>query len=461
MTEKVLERAARLPQGNATWHATARRAPAWITPKNKPPYRPYVILVLDAQSDRIRQTKMEDDRPTPEVVLAALADAMQKPVLASGKPVRPARIVLDDAELARALTPRLAEIGVRCDHQATLPLVSSVLRDMEAHMNRAEPRPGLLSVPGATLPLVEELFAAAAEFYRLAPWRWMDNLAALEVHYPADGPARYAAIMGFGGEVFGLVVYPSLDDLRIQISDLKPEQIFKKMTAISINFDEPMALSFDDLDALEKYNWPVAAAEAYPQVIKATPPGKVGVPTAAEIALLAAALRVIPDFVTRHLRADRGAPRPAAATYPLTNVHGGQQIALRYPVDLPELKAQQALVSGEADEEELQNFIADWGCDDASRDFARQLGAFLLQFMDYLAKTDISDQALERHEENCWLIGKLTCEYGRRQTFSPAIFLEGPAHLNEFKQKVSSSPRALASYKATWRKLEEYVRAMG
>lgn len=341
MTEKVLEKTARLPQTNATWHATARRAPAWITPRNKPPYRPYVILVLDTQADRIRQTKMEDDLPTPEVVLAALADAMQKPVLASGKPGRPARIVLDDADLVRALAPRLAEIGVRCDYQAALPMVNTALRDLEAHLNRSEPRPGLLSVPGVTLPLVEELFAAAADFYRQAPWRWMDNLAITALHYPANAPARYAAIMGFGGEMFGLAVYPTLNDLRIQISNPDPAQALKKMTAFSLTFDEPMALAFDDLDALEKYNWPVAAADAFPQVLKTIPPGKLGVPTAAEIALLAAALRVIPEFVVRHLHADRGTPQPASATYPLPNVHAGQTITLSYPVDLPELRALQ------------------------------------------------------------------------------------------------------------------------
>jgi len=264
-------------------------------------------------------------------------------VFSSGKLGRPARIVLDDADLARAVAPWLDGIGVRCDYQAALPLVNTALRDMEAYINRAEPRPGLLSVPGVTLPLLEELFSAAAEFYRRAPWRWMDNLAVLEVHYPTEGPARYAAIMGFGGEVFGLAVYPTLDDLRIQLSDLKPAQILKKMTTFSVSFDEPRALAFEDLDALEKYNWPVVSGQAFPQVIKAIPPGKVGVPTAAEIALLAAALRIIPDFVIRHLRADQGAPRPARATYPLPNVHAGQTITLSYPVELPELQAMQAM----------------------------------------------------------------------------------------------------------------------
>ena len=43
MAHPLLEKAAGLTQTKATWHATVRRAPAWITPRNKPPYRPFQI----------------------------------------------------------------------------------------------------------------------------------------------------------------------------------------------------------------------------------------------------------------------------------------------------------------------------------------------------------------------------------------------------------------------------------
>jgi hypothetical protein len=463
MTESPLGKAAGLPQGNAVWQATARRAPVWITPKKQPPYRPYIIMVADATTDRVRQSSIEEDRPTAQRVLSVVAEAMLNPIVGGGKRCRPARLLVDSPELVQTLAEPLAGIGIRCEHQATLPQVNALLRQMDAHMNRREPRPGLLSVPGVTQPLVAEFFAAAADFYRRAVWRWMDNLQVLAVRYPADSPPRYIVILGNGGEEFGLALYPSLDALRVQFSDLESRQSYKKITAMSITFDEPTALAFEDLDALDQHGWEIAGPQAFPVLLKITPPSKVSVPGSGEIALLAAALRAIPDFVVDELRADRGRPRPAQATYPLPNVHANQQIALSYPVDLPELKALQGQADLEEQDtgEELEEFIHDWYYDEPSHQFARDVGAFLFQFLDDLAVSGISEKTLGRHEENCWLIGKFTCDYSYAKAFSPALFLGGPGYLPEFKRKVTSAKSAIAAYETTWRKLEGYVRAMG
>jgi hypothetical protein len=458
MAHPLLAKVAGLPQITATWHVTVRRAPAWITPKNKPPYRPFLTLILDANTDRIRGSKTEENRPTVEIVLNALANAMANPVPGGGKRGRPTRILLDDAGLVQELQPRLAEIGVRCEYHAASSLVTNALREMDATMNRRPPQPGLLSVKGVTLPLVAELFQAAADFHVEAPWRWLDNLAPLELHYPAEGPARYAVIMGSGGEEFGLALYQSLDDLRFQYQTQDPKQLFKKISSLSLTFGEPMLLSFEDLDAIEEHDWPVADPRAYPLVMKVVPPGKFVSPNAAEVALLAAVLRALPGFVTEALRADRGVPAAAEATYPLPNVHGKDQIRLCFPVDLIEIWSPG---HGKVDEKELQDLIKDWYHDERSHVFARQIGAFLLPFMDYLATTERSEKALTTAEGNCWTIGKLTCDFGGFETFTPAIFLGGPKYQAEFRQKISQSPDALASYRATWRKLESYVRKMG
>jgi hypothetical protein len=222
-------------------------------------------------------------------------------------------------------------------------------------------------------------------------------------------------------------------------------------------------LAFEDLDALEQYGWEIAGAQAFPLPLKITPPGKVSVPSTGEIALLAGALRTIPDFVVNELCADRGRPRAAQAAYPLPNVHGNQQIALSYPVDLPEIKALQdkADLEDAGTGDELEEFIRDWYYDDTSHQFARDVGGFLFQFMDHLASSGIPEKTLGRHQENCWLIGKFTCDYGYHKAFSPAIFLGDPGYLPEFQRKVSHAEGAIAAYTATWRKLEAYVRAMG
>ncbi|MGB8648477.1 MAG: hypothetical protein WCF84_24795 [Anaerolineae bacterium] len=108
---------------------------------------------------------------------------------------------------------------------------------------------------------------------------------------------------------------------------------------------------------------------------------------------------------------------------------------------------------------EVEEFIRDWYYNEPSHEFARQMGAFLLQFLADLQSTGPSVRALRQHRSNCWLIGKFECDYGHHDTFSPSIFLSGPFHLYEFKRKVSDSASAVSSYRATWRRLEKYVQS--
>jgi len=437
-----------------TWLCTARRAPTWIMPDDQSPYRPYLVLVLEQETDQIRRTHIQDELPTAEEVLAVLTKAMGRSLLSLGRRITPARVVLDDAALVQALTPRLTERGIRCEYRAALPQVDVAWRELEAHLSRRESIPGLLSVPGATVPLVQELFAAAADYYRQAPWRWLNNSWPIEVRYPPDGRTRYAVVLGSGGEFFGLSLYESVEDLRLMYAGVEPGPDSRPRSWISLVFEEAMSMPFDDLDAMERYGWSVAGERAYPLFVRFTGPDTFTVPSALEMLWLAAVLRVVPDFVVRHLHADQGPPRPAEALYPLPNIHGGQQMALRYPVNLLEHLPDEA-------EAELEAFIEDWYWDEASHELARHLGAFLFQFLDDLASTGLSERTMRKHASNCWLIGKFVCDYGDHDTFAPTIFLGGPSYLYEFRRTVSDTPSAVASYKATWRKIERYVRSLG
>ena len=228
MKLRSLEKAAKLPQNPATWQATVRPAPTWIAPTDKPKYRPYLVFVLDTESGAIRLLMMEEQRPAPEAILSLIANAIVKPMMGAGGRYRPARIMIDDQELAQALTPQLAEIGVRCDYAAAMPTVDTLLRELTAHLTDGDVQPGLMAAPGVTQPLVAEFYAAAVHFFEEAPWRWMDNLAAVEVRYPANGPVRYAVIMGFGGQEFGLAMYLSAKDLKLQYVEQDPDRLMRR-----------------------------------------------------------------------------------------------------------------------------------------------------------------------------------------------------------------------------------------
>lgn len=469
MTSNMLNKLRKVRQSDATWLCTVRRAPCWIMPKKQPPYRPFVVLVIDQNTELILQTNTSDERPTPEAVLDILFKTMQGTLLTLWRRKRPTRILIDDAELVRAIAPRLAELDIHCGQRASLPQINAALLEMENNMTRHKPIPGLLSISGATVPLVAELFAAAADYYRQKPWRWLENWMAIEVHYPPEGRARFALVLGGGGEYFGLSLYESLADLDVLFERSTSEQSYRRpLTWLSLVLEEATAMSFADLDASEKYAWPVAGEKAYPVVFKPTSgdDNLGGLPAASELYRLAAALRVIPGFVSQHLRTTSSLPRPVQATYDLPGVHAGQQIMLRFPAGTKPT-AEDRLYSPDTpqsvDPHELEEYIQEWYWDEASHEFARQLGTFLFQFLDHLDATGLTRKTMRKHESNCWCIGSFECSHGYdfQDTFTPTIFLGGPVFISEFERKVSDSSYAVKSYKATWRKLEKYVSSLG
>ena len=113
----------------------------------------------------------------------------------------------------------------------------------------------------------------------------------------------------------------------------------------------------------------------------------------------------------------------------------------------------------ENDNLQVEEYIKDWNWDEASHEFALQMGAFLLGFMNSLQASNLSPDTIRKHQSNCWLIGSFECDYGYHDAFTPTIFLDGPGFIYEFERKVSASKYAVDSYNATWRKIEKYVRA--
>jgi len=331
MAKDPLKKVRSLRKTEETWQGTARLARVWITPRNQASYRPYMIAFIEQDQDRVIRTQMVETQPTPERVFDDLIKAMTRPTLGAGRPRRPARLLLDDAELVEALAPRLTELEIRCEYRHTLPLMNNALLEMEAYMNKREPIPGLLKIPGVTPHLVGGLYKAAAFYYRQAPWRWISDAFPIEVRYPPTGKPRYAVVMGQAGETFGLAAYNSTDDLRLLYSGIAPEKTIGRIGWTSLVFEEALATSFDDLDDIAKYGWPVVSESAYPIPIKVTQTGDYTIPSKSELLWFEAAMLAIPSFVRDEMQADRGLPRPAEATLSVAVADGEIDIYLRYP----------------------------------------------------------------------------------------------------------------------------------
>ena len=328
----MLKKAQRLKQRDEVWEGTCRLARIWITPKNAPPYRPHVTLLLN-HKNKILRTQVLEHPPTTEQLFEILLRAMRHPMLGSGwRSRRPTSIYLDNADYVAALTPRLADLDVRCEYRTSLPAVDDALYSMETRAGRYEPIPGLLSIPSITPPLLGQLYTLTTQFYQNTPCRRLNDQHPLEIRYPPDSKPRYAVVMGSASEVFGLAVYDTLDDLRLMYRrDLSPRQTTRMATWLVLFFEEAPAMSFDDLDAMTRYNWPVAGEQSYPVFGRTTSKQELVLPTAADLFWMEGALTGILAFLSDHMQLDYGFVQPAEITLPITTLSGKAQMYLKLP----------------------------------------------------------------------------------------------------------------------------------
>lgn len=227
-----LQKAQTLRQTHETWSGTCGRAPFWIVPDDIAPYRPFLFCLAD-ESSKVLRTNTFEQEPSTNEIFAEVLHGICRPMLGSGRARRPKVLFLDNSDLVDALTPLLSDLGVRCEFRHSLPILKELLYSMEKQINRREPIPGLLTIPSITKPFLGHLYELAADFYAATPWYWLNDMNPIAICVTPDKEPRYAVVMGSGGEIFGLAVYDSLDDLlAIYDSSLSNQQLTKKSSTL-------------------------------------------------------------------------------------------------------------------------------------------------------------------------------------------------------------------------------------
>jgi hypothetical protein len=138
--------------------------------------------------------------------------------------------------------------------------------------------------------------------------------------------------MGHGGQTYGLAMYNSTDVLRETYAGTPPDQLIGRDTWTALLFGEAIETPFDDLDAIEAHDWPVAGNYAYPLPLQMRPSGAPTRPGKSDLLRLEAALLAIPRFVQKHAGAYGELPKPAEETLEITMADGEDRIYLRCPV---------------------------------------------------------------------------------------------------------------------------------
>jgi len=306
MPRKPVRSPAELPQQPETWGLGVIPLRYWIGNEDEPPRRPWVVMIVDLDNGLLLTPDMLEHAPVPDEVRAALFKVMGKPPKGAGRPRRPAHLLCSDPDLTAALAPALGDLGIACDTQP-LPMLPEIVRKLEESLRHGEPEnPGLLSVAGVTPKLAAGVFAAAAEFYRQAPWVHVLNEQTFRVRFPAEGGReRIAVVMGNAGVEYGLAAYNEWADVETMFLGVDdPAEAVPQHGGMVLFYETLDALPFDDIDALEQHHWEVAGEQAHPMpMLVSRDIDRMQRPEAQDLAWLEAALLAIPGLVNDHLAA--------------------------------------------------------------------------------------------------------------------------------------------------------------
>jgi len=335
MPRRVLPSVSNLPRLNETWFVAINRLRTWVTPPKEKPYRPFLVSVLNSEVGTIRGSEIFPTMPTPPQVYDTLKKAMRHPAPLGGSRGVPRRVQVADSALAEALADLFlrAHLEIAVGEGAAPPEADEALREFERMTNQMDEPPGMLSVEGVTPELAGSLFAAAADFYRAAPWIRLSNSQVIALKHPGEPDYRYAIVMGQGGIEYGLAVYLTWEDvIHIFTTDDNPAEALPASGGQSLMFNPITMLPFDDLDAMEQFGWQVAGDEAYPFVVTFKRPDQVLRPTRQDLVWFEAALRAIPILVRDYFKSDgRGDYLAFDARVTVPTHRGEMEMAVKYP----------------------------------------------------------------------------------------------------------------------------------
>jgi len=291
-----------LPQAvGEVWRAAVRKLPTWMQVGSEM-CRPTVFLVLDTTNDLLLATSLIEREPPDGWLWSGLSSAMSQP--GAGNPRRPGVVQLSpDAPLSH-LGPRLESIGVRCVVNEDSSQLDALIADLTERVVGPSRLKSLIRSLGMTPSQLGGFYAAAADFYRAAPWQHIsgDSVIRVETNVYSSGP-WYAVIMGQRGMELGVALYEDLALLReILGGRLSEKEHARRTAALSVTFGEVFDIAPEDADAIEEYDWPVATEEAYPSILRVNPGLALRTPLPWEVELLEACLRALPEFVHKGLQ---------------------------------------------------------------------------------------------------------------------------------------------------------------
>ena len=258
---------------------------------------PTVLLVVAGQV--VLFSDMTVHPPSePEEVAGEIERAVLRAADASGR--LPARLKVHHPRVAEALGAVLGPRGVEVSASEYLPGLDYVAAELRDFMGGAVGVPPVASPEtwaGWGLPeaRVAEIFRAAAEYFRAAPWEVLTNEDLIGAELP--GGRRWAAcVLGNGELQYGLVLYENPDDFLAMLVSDDPAVAFSGLrgSIVSLDFQPRTGVPEAMFREIREAGWEVAGPLAYPALsVLNSPGGGIGASEAEDLAVL---LRAVPRF---------------------------------------------------------------------------------------------------------------------------------------------------------------------
>jgi tetratricopeptide (TPR) repeat protein len=332
-----------VPQLQTNWYCAVRLLKGWLGEDDteEDVFRPYLILVLDLGSEMVLNFQLSEEKPTVKQVFAELTETMLKEQEgALHVPHRPVEIHFDDKVLVEKIRPLLEKNLIVSRYQPQAELISMLVETLEKEMFPDHDfLEGLIKRGSITVKQMEEMAFAAEAYFKAEPWKVFENIDVIGVKFEGQEQFSYVCVMGSESMEFGFALFEKWDQLVEFYTQPNLLKIGKNYIQF-FSFNTIPDVPFKDLDAYEKYGWPVPNGEYYPvpyevrgdQIVR---------PDKKTLAFEVAILKLLPEFVSKYLPSGEKKNKSIEETMPVTVFGKNQKLVLQFPVErLDDLKSE-------------------------------------------------------------------------------------------------------------------------
>ena len=112
------------------------------------------------------------------------------------------------------------------------------------------------------------LYEAAIDFWKIQPWRWVNDADIFGVKNPENGEIGYCCVVGALGEFLGLIVYLGTEGLesyrRIQESESPEDEVLSPGKCLVASFEDRNSLQKTDHEVIKRIALKFRGAKSWP-----------------------------------------------------------------------------------------------------------------------------------------------------------------------------------------------------